>query len=509
VFTSLRVRSYRSIEDSGTLTLRPITVIIGRNNTGKSSLLRAVYQLQQGAPWTDDDIRIGFSAVQIDLDFDRLYVAPFDDPGTADKWSGGQLNLTRTRGQAPSVAITHAEQANDSRGFDIVKSNEPDNLIYPSLSGRRGSYIAPEEQVRRDATTSILPTDQNLVSRASTVMNSRTRDGREFADLCQRVLGDTLDIMTGQNGQRLGVAIDRRTQIGLDAMGMGVSGVLGLLINLSGARNKVFLIEEPENDLHPEALKQLLDVIVEKSADNQFLISTHSSIVLTRLGAANNTTVLHTTLTQKNELPTTTVDAINGRAGRLDVLRDLGYGLADLALADGWLIFEESSAERICRQYLIPWFAPDLARLNTIAAAGTTRVGPLLQNLHEMTLFARLEPAYAKRLWVITDGDAPGINAVAELSARFPTWPPDRFVTWEHENFEEYYPPPFDVRAQDVLMLPHDQRRDAKHQLLNDLINWIAEDEGTARQAFRVSAATAIDTLRRIAEQLTSQTAST
>ena len=51
LFDTLRVKEFRSIADSGTLELGPVNLIVGRNNSGKSSLLRAVYFTQNGSPF--------------------------------------------------------------------------------------------------------------------------------------------------------------------------------------------------------------------------------------------------------------------------------------------------------------------------------------------------------------------------------------------------------------------------------------------------------------------------
>jgi predicted ATP-dependent endonuclease of OLD family len=52
------------------------------------------------------------------------------------------------------------------------------------------------------------------------------------------------------------------------------------------ADGNLFLVEELENDIHPEGLKAILDVIVEKSSSSQFIVSTHSNIVTKYLGSA-------------------------------------------------------------------------------------------------------------------------------------------------------------------------------------------------------------------------------
>lgn len=47
--TSFRVRNLRSIEDSGFVDLKPITIFVGRNSSGKSTLARVFPLLRQSA----------------------------------------------------------------------------------------------------------------------------------------------------------------------------------------------------------------------------------------------------------------------------------------------------------------------------------------------------------------------------------------------------------------------------------------------------------------------------
>lgn len=181
------------------------------------------------------------------------------------------------------------------------------------------------------------------------------------------------------------------------------------------------------------------------------------------------------------------------------MLQDLGYELADMELADGWLIFEESSAERIVRQWLIPWFAPGLGRLRTIGANGVDRILPLMQDFKEMFLFAHREPMYRDRSWVIVDGEPRGRRVISDLRSQFPSWQPDRFRHWEKDAFEYYYPEQFQEQVNSVFRIGDGRKRQqAKIELLKGVLRWIEEDESRARDAFRVSAAEVIEKLRDI-----------
>ena len=45
--TSIRLKNFKFFADSGDIPLAPLTVIFGRNNTGKSSILQSLLLLRQ------------------------------------------------------------------------------------------------------------------------------------------------------------------------------------------------------------------------------------------------------------------------------------------------------------------------------------------------------------------------------------------------------------------------------------------------------------------------------
>lgn len=504
LFDSVRVRGFRSIADTGVLPLGAVTLLVGRNNAGKSSLLRGVYSLQGGPLFQQSDLRLGDTQSVIDLTFSKLPVAFLTSPTLAKLVANGQdgpgvVSCTRSKGEPLwIIRVTVGETVVSLE----IASKEPYNLMFPVLSGRRVTLY--REQASERSAFEVQPTDNNLVSRIMSLSGSRLPEGIRFRDLCNRVLGIEVNIMPQENGQQLlGTQVDRYNSIPLEAMGAGLSGALSLIVGLSVADDKLFVIEEPEDDLHPAALKVLLDAIAEASSrNNQFLISTHSSTVLTRLSGLPDLKILH--VTSDNALPpSSSFTEIADAQDRIRVLQDLGYGLADLDLGEGWLIFEEASAERLVRQYLSPWFAPGLAKLRTLAAHGASRVEPLFEDFREMFLFAHLEPIYRNRAWVIVDGDDAGTNIVGKLRQDFPDWPSDHFRHWARDDFELYYPPKFTDRVQEVLRISDRRRcRQEKKLLLDEVIAWIGEDERIARDAFAESAADVIAVLKDIEAEL-------
>lgn len=498
LFKALRVTNYRSIEDTGTLRLGPVTLVTGRNNSGKSALLRAIYCMQDGAPLQPDDIRVHAQQMTVEL--------------LSDRFPDRIIRLTRHPSIITDGYLTYRFDRNRQQRSEVrsgehfvnvtrLPGKEPDNLIFPVLSSRRVTFY--REQASNSSAFNVSGTDNNLVSRVMQLSASHLPEAVRFRDLCRNILNENFNILPGENGQQtLGLQVDRYTSIPLEAMGAGLSGTLSLLVGLSVANENLFIIEEPEDDLHPQALKALLDEIRSSSQTNQFIISTHSSIVLTRLADMSDLQIIHVK-SDHQVPPTSRYLEIRDTNSRVEALQDLGYSLADLDIGEGWLIFEESSAERLIRQYLIPWFAPGLARLRTVAARGTSRVGPLFEDFREMILFTHLEPMYKHRAWVIVDGDKIGKEATEHLKLEYRDWPADRFLNWTEGQFELYYPDSFQERVKEAFsQTKKDLKRKAKSDLLNDLIVWIEEDIPRARAAFEDSARDVIAILRSIEAQV-------
>lgn len=122
----------------------------------------------------------------------------------------------------------------------------------------------------------------------------------------------------------------------IDQMGEGVANIVPLLAELTVSRGKLFLIEEPENDLHPKALKALQELILESSKSNQFVISTHSNIVVRHLAGQANS-LLYSVESNPRELPPIAkiVKVDQTPEARIEVLRDLGYSFPILSYGTG------------------------------------------------------------------------------------------------------------------------------------------------------------------------------
>jgi predicted ATP-dependent endonuclease of OLD family len=512
--STVRIANWKSFADSGVVKLGDINVIVGRNNGGKSAFLRAVHLMQSGAPVASGDVRLGAAEGDVTLelvsdnlgaDVQRHYpqqqsISDLRSATLVIRFSrqGDNINL------AAHALDVELNGSRNSFSVGAVVAEEPGNFIYNYLSKRK--VQAFDQIVDRQRTRAVAPDLRHLVSKVARLANQDYERADEYAELCRKVLNLRISTHPAQNGQQAGISVGRFDTISIEAMGEGVSSMLGLIADLCVAENCLFLIEEPENDVHPESLKALLAAIVAKSSSNQFLITTHSNIVVRHLAAAPNSRLFEVTVSDPSsaEPPTSRIrDVGSAPEDRIEVLRQLGYELYDFDLHDGWLILEESSAEAVVH-CLIPLFTPRLARVRTVSAGGVDRVGPMFEDFKRLFLFAHLERHYNKRAWVIVDGDEIGKRVVAKLQAGYKDWPSGHFCTWSEENFEKYYPAEFADRVAEVLAMPHGQhKQQAKKKLVEEVKAWVDEQpEGVVRAAFESSAGEVIEALREIERKL-------
>ena len=506
--SSAHIINYKSFADSGEVALGQVNILVGRNNHGKSAFIQAIYLLQQGANIRGSDVRLGEEYANIKLsltvanrmDFEHYFGEDninIDD----DELLSPTIVLTRDGGL--SVGLFSALKRDPNWSSGQFAAQEPDNFIYTYLSKRK--VFGFEREVNRDRTRAVQADLRNVVAKVSRLANPDYVHAVEYGELCKEVLGFRISVHAAEdgNGQQAGIPVGSFGYIPLESMGEGVSSQLGLITDLCMADGNLFLIEEPENDIHPEGLKTLLNVIVEKSKSNQFIVSTHSNIVTRYLGAASDSKIFEFDSTFKsNEIPTSTIREVEpSPEARIAVLRRLGYELSDFELWDGWLILEESSAEIIIR-YLIPWFVPGLARVRTIAAGGTSKVKPTFEDFRRLFLFAHLEPQYRGRAWVVVDGDDVGKEVIEDLQAKYKDWPPDHFTTWSQPDFEHFYPPRFTEQVKETLAKDHDGKRKAKKKLLDEVKQWSDANAEEAKPEFEQSAAEVINVLQQIEASL-------
>lgn len=393
--------------------------------------------------------------------------------------------------------------------FNPFPNEEPHHVLYASYS-RRGYFDA---QISGDKTNQIRQDLNNLGARLQKLSNNGHPGHERFKEACVSILGFVPGVIPDRrdrsNSLSIGIYTDNMDTIDANGMGQGVLQVTGLLTILFTQENKIILLEEIENDLHPKVLKQLLDIIVEKSNENQFIISTHSNIVLKHLGAIPDSKIFKTSWEMRDsdghKLPVSNIIEIkNDAESRMSVLREMGYDIMDFELWYGYLLFEESTAELIVREYLIPFFTPNLKnKIRTVASKGVDDVAPRFKSFLSLFVFIHLSGIYRDKAWVLVDGDASGQKVIRDLRSSYSSWKPEHFKYLSQHDFELYYPTRFGKDVSGVLQMTKGAKKQAaKVELRDKVLKWSLENPSESKEEWKISALEVIEFLRVIAKSL-------
>ncbi len=240
---AVRVNNFRSISDSGQLELGPITLLVGENNAGKSSLLRAVHLVQAGGRSERDDIRIGSAQASVVLHMsDPLPTAIQVAMRREGLDLTGPLSVTAVRDATTNAVSVDwpAEGQRASRALQ-VPSHRPDHLMVPFFSRRKGAPY--ESMVRRDLAREVDTTDRNLTSRIADLSAGSHEAGRRYRELVSQVLGLAVSTFLTEEGQMPGQSLAPGEGIALTRMGEGGSSAVAILTELAVSGRRLFLVE--------------------------------------------------------------------------------------------------------------------------------------------------------------------------------------------------------------------------------------------------------------------------
>lgn len=529
----LRLKSYDHalIEFS-----KNINLLVGANNSGKSTIIKSLMNLQYGT-FNRQDIRSQELNARIHTKLTEIgekdNLSFLNSKKMNDLQKAASLDTLWTLGISPANTVgeeylyldpKHLSKKGSSlsslkviSGRDAFLKDFPrfsdsensNNFIFPFLSKRKTEYY--DSNINLEASFKIQEGMRNLAGRIQRIESSSNPRSKKFVSLCEEILGFRVGVIPidqhNTNGIEPGMYVNSTDAIPIRLMGDGVVNILGFIVTLLTEDGKLYLIEELENDIHPKALKQLLGLIKEKAEKNQFVISTHSNIVLKYLGVMRDSKIFfieNIADMEKVTIPTSRIKEIDNKPEkRLEILEKLGYDFQDFELHESYLLLEESSAEKIIRDFLIPFIVPDLYnRIKTIGAKGVEDLEARVVDFYRLFVFLHSDPVYYKKAWVVADGDEAGNKCINNLKTKFPSWPESHFITFKRSNFEEYYPSRFKAKSAAALKLQGDKKRVAKKALLDEVIVWALQNRELAIQEFSESAEEVIHLLNSIKIQL-------
>lgn len=496
----MRLYGLRCFDDTGDINLSGrCNVIVGQNNSGKSTILKAPLSMQ-GMSFSDpQDIRHGSSVSGWQIKLTEVAATDFLNPRASGASEMGYSRYYRGSAQDPNDVITYV-MGNDN---PVFSGDRPHNKIVPFLAKRKAVSFA--QDVSSQVQSRVTGRFEHLYSRIDLLATAGHPRHDLFMQSVVDIIGIRITTKAAPNGKEAGFYFDDENFVTLDRMGDGVAEMVALIVELSIERDKIFVLEEPETNIHPRGLKSLLNMIRSSSDQNQFLIATHSNVVVRELGSDPSSKVFRVYRDGDRPSDPSQIEEVDHTpTAHMSVLRELGYEFADFDLHEGWLFLEESSAETVVRDILIPIFVPALkGRLRTFSAGGVTNLEPSLAEFQRLIVFVHLQPAYEGRIWIRADGDEPGIKIISTMREKFGHLNAETAATFSRPHFEEYYPARFQRRSRDVLDIESKaDRRSEKAKLLQDVLSWTNENSAEARQEWEESASEQIMLLKTISQSL-------
>ena len=378
-------------EWAGFNSIKPVNVIIGRNNTGKSRLLDLAGAVCEGN-LAQRGWRYRLSGV---LDEGSLRV--FDRNTSSGELGGNhwqdhgrhfigkRLTWETDEGANPTELsfddgfdhTSHYGERSTNARLDYLR-RAVRNVTH-NLSGSVFRRLLADRDIRSEIPDNAMTLSPdgtgatNIIRRY--IVTSNPRFPRE---IIQKNLLTALNEIFGQDGQFTEIQVkfhdeaaagashghwevflgeEKKGLVSLSRSGSGLKTIILVLLNLlvvpeieGKPKSKfTFAFEELENNLHPALLRRLLQFMESYALKEQatIFLSTHSSTALDLFGISKNAQIIH--VTHDGEAASAT--AISAHFDHLGVISELGAKPSDLLQANG-IIWVEGPSDCI---YLNKW----------------------------------------------------------------------------------------------------------------------------------------------------------
>jgi ABC-type cobalamin/Fe3+-siderophores transport system ATPase subunit len=174
MFTRLHLKNFKAWKDTGEIALKPVTMLLGTNSSGKSSLIQSLLLLMQTVRSPDRTVHLNLGGDDSDLfnfgDFDavvkqktpapRQFSISFDFEGAKGpppRIASGQFECTYGQSSSGSVVVQALSLKTEQKSFKATRrdkgafSIQVDEAV--EVPGAKGRHFAPERSIALSADT--------------------------------------------------------------------------------------------------------------------------------------------------------------------------------------------------------------------------------------------------------------------------------------------------------------------------------------------------------------------
>lgn len=309
----IRIRNFKSIGDPGIdLELAPITILVGENGSGKSSILEGIYLCSKAVGKFFEEI------LRTEAGNRGLYPEHYHYKLRRSSWMEfgiyvqdvGFVYKYSPVGEPYAQFLQNGQEVLIVRGSSILKPSELSEY-YNYDAKYFLSNLSPKSTPKELAQDikSFSETISQIQSKISQVLRScifipvsrlrfidRDKITSDLRDVLRSEFGPDLIRWAKEFGlsqcfvapARVGLEAgyvdpELDVELNVECAGYGSKQILSILIQLWKNRDSLILIEEPEISLHPSAQAKLAELFADciSKTGNQLIVTTHSD-VLTR-----------------------------------------------------------------------------------------------------------------------------------------------------------------------------------------------------------------------------------
>jgi len=301
---SIRFKRFKSFKAEQTLELRPITVIIGKNNSGKSAILKLVRMLQHSINEDKFVPSLEITKNECPLIYNcetYKYADKLDDLAYLKKLTAHPISISLWfENDNPEIhtEINTFEKLEAFKEYTIATQSwtyledekKFNSTFNKSLSNLRENVVywsALRPQLERIYAKPSAKKDKIDLQLINFVENKTLKEATQ--DWYQTNLSLNFDFKYQSLAQDLFSLheIKDSTLINLADTGEGIAQTLPIVIEtLKNEANTLHIVEQPELHLHPAAhasMAQLFADAVNKNNSVKFLVETHSDNFVLRL----------------------------------------------------------------------------------------------------------------------------------------------------------------------------------------------------------------------------------
>ena len=300
---SIHVKNFRSLRDV-TLPLKPLTVLVGPNASGKSNVLRALVMLKamiideklpptskiQTLLWAGGANHINFQlhtqVGKIPTEYQLELKAEPDNPFTAEELLVDDVKVISIQGEEGIVQDENGKNATRYRSNELAlrsAGNYGDKPVTNALTEFMKGWAVYDfrpDRIRQDFEE--FPFDPDGI--AFWVSHWHKNDLDRFNNMSESLAASTnfrIDQHTIYGKDWLYLLEEDKNPIPLVEASDGTLRLIAYYTMLY-KRNfpPLIAIEEPERSLHPGALKDITKILEQMADRSQVIITTHSSQLL-------------------------------------------------------------------------------------------------------------------------------------------------------------------------------------------------------------------------------------